>query len=205
MNVHTHSIRGLAALFVATAITPGARAAEPPAPVGTVAGHVHVYILDGFDPIGASGVTQLGEQLRNAGLPATQVGGWYRAWAFEREIRALHAADPTARFALIGYSAGTYAARAAANRLIRDGVPVAVVGYIGGDYLRDTEETRVVGARQVVNVTGDGYLLTGRNLLFNGTDVTGARNVRLVGTRHYSLPTHPDTFAKLYSALTASP
>src|SRR5262249_19208672 len=117
--------------------------------------------------------------------------------------RATYAADPTARFALIGYSAGAYTAKAAANRLTRDGVPLSVVGYIGADYLEDSAEARVAGGRRGGNVGGDGDLLTGRNLFFNGTNVTGATNTRLAGIWHYALPTHPDTFNVLYSELMA--
>ena len=173
-----------------------AATAVPPSPL-------RVYVLDGVNPVGLAGVGQLAEHLRRTGFPRVQVGGWYSAGSFEREIRAAHAADPTARFAVVGYSFGTYPARGLANRLAQSGVPVAVVAYVGGDYLSDTPATRVPGAGRVVNVTGDGYLLTGRNLLYNGTEVTGATNVRLAGTWHYALPTHPATFAALHAALSA--
>jgi hypothetical protein len=172
-----------------------------PAPAG---GDIRIYILDGVNPLGLAGIDRLADQLRGAGFRHTRVGGWYSAAAFEREIRATHAGDPSARFAVIGYSAGSYPARTLANRLVRGGVPVAVLGYVGGDYLRDTPETRVPGVGRVVNVTGNGYLLTGRNLMFNGTDVSGATNVRLAGTNHYSLPTNPRTFQTLYEALSAA-
>ena len=82
---------------------------------------------------------------------------------------------------------------------------MAVVGYVGGDYLSDSPGTRVSGAGQVMNVTGNGYLLTGRNLLFNGTQVSGAVNVRLSGIRHYGLPTHPTTVATLLEVLSTAP
>jgi hypothetical protein len=168
-----------------------------------VAARTCVYIFDGVNPLGLAGVQQLAERLRRAGFVHTRAGGWYSVDGFEREIRSTHAADPSARFALIGYSAGSYKARTLANRLLQSGVPVAMVGYIGGDYLRDTSETRVPGAGLVVNVTGNGYLLTGRNLLFTGTEVSGAWNVLLTGTAHYDLPTHPRTFAVIHAALTA--
>jgi hypothetical protein len=195
MNVRTCAL--LAGLLVVAVLAIPLRgiAADPPA------GPTRVYILNGFDPLRAGGVGRLADRLRGSGYPDTRVGGWYRARAFEREIRAAHAADPTARFAIIGYSAGAYPTRAMANRLVRDGVPVAVVGYVGGDYLRNDARSRVPGAGRVVNVTGDGYLLTGRNLLFNGTDLPGAQNLRLSGTSHFGLPTHPDTFDTLYAAL----
>jgi len=202
MNIRTHTVRAL--MSVVALVVPWSASGKPQATLRAApVRRTYVYLLDGVNPLGAARLQQLGDQLRGAGFPDTRVGGWYRVWEFEREIREAHAADPTARFALIGYSAGAYRARAAANRLLRDGVPLAVVGYIGADYMFDGVDAQVIGAGRVVNVTGDGYLLTGRNLLFNGTEVLGARNIRLVGTRHYALPTHPETFAILYAELTA--
>lgn len=201
MKSSPHSVRTLLVVLVAGFFLSRA-AADPIKPAAPI-GHTYVYLLDGVNPLGAAGMQRLAERLRGAGFPDTRVGAWYRAGEMEHEIRALHAADPTARFALIGYSAGAYSARATANRLIHDGVPLAVVGYIGADYFGDTARTRVPAARRVVNVTGDGYMLTGRNLLFNGTDISGARNFRLAGVRHYDLPTHPDTLAILYTELAA--
>ncbi|MCI0681537.1 MAG: hypothetical protein L0Y71_05500 [Gemmataceae bacterium] len=190
-------------MLAAVVVAPRSSATDPVSQPAVPAGHTYVYLLDGFNPFGSAGMQHLADQLRRAGLPDTRYGGWYRAREFEREIEAVHAADPTARFALIGYSLGAYTARAAANRLLRHGVPLAVVAYIGADYLHDTVETRAPGAQRLVNVTGGGHLLTGRNLLFNGPDVTGARNFRLAQTRHLALPTHPATFAILRAELTA--
>lgn len=164
----------------------------------------YVYVLDGADPAEVAGTRRLADRLRAAGYPHTRYGGWFRAAQFERDVRATHATDPAARFALIGFSAGTFAARDVSARLLRDGVPVALVGYVGGDYLSDSPATRLAGAGRVVNVTGDGHRLTGGNLLFNGTEVTGARNVRLAGVGHFDLPTHPDTEAVLLAELAAA-
>jgi hypothetical protein len=205
-----HRLALLLATSIVAAASGNAHAAEPPAPVAAVspipprlAERTYVYILDGVNPLGLAGVQRLADRLQRAGFVHTRAGGWYSGDGFEREIRTTHAANPAARFAVIGYSAGSYSARSLANRLVQSGVPVAVIGYIGGDYLRDTPDTRVPGAGRVVNITGDGYLLTGRNLMFNGTEISGAWNVPLSGTSHYDLPTHPRTFATLYSALAA--
>ena len=180
-RLRTMALQNRLALLLVTTVVAAASgyvpAAEPPTPVAAVtpippalAEHTYVYILDGVNPLGLAGVKRLADRLQRAGFVRTRAGGWYSGDGFEREIRATHAADPSARFAVIGYSAGSYTARALANRLVQSGVPVAVIGYIGGDYLRDTSETRVPGAGRVVNITGDGYLLTGRNLMFNGTE-----------------------------------
>jgi hypothetical protein len=192
--------------YPASAAPAAVVAPAPDAPPAATAGLVppselHVFLINGADPLRIAGMGKLVERIKQSGYPNTHFAGWYEPGRVEREIRAIHRADPSARFALVGYSAGTYAAKGTAGRLVRDGIPVAMVGYIGGDYLRDTESTRLGGVGRVVNVTGDGYLLTGKNLLFNGTDVRGARNLRLAGTRHFDLPNHPSTFAALIDGL----
>lgn len=182
---------------------PTAVTADPPAvaePTASFAPQTYVYVLDGLDPLGLAGTRGLADQIRAGGYPNTKFGGWLKAAQFEREIRAIHQRDPSAQFVLIGYSAGAYSVRNTVNRLVRDGVPVSMVGYVGGDFLRDTSYSRPAGV-QVVNVTGDGYLLTGRNLLFNGTDLNGAENLRLRGTRHFDLPKQSATASTLLGRL----
>lgn len=167
----------------------------------------YVYILGGIDPFHCAGMPCVAEQIRCHGYANTRFGGWYQARQFERDIRCLHDCCPRARIVLIGYSAGAYAVRGLANRLVRDGVPVALVGYVGADYLRDTDDSRVLGMGRVVNVTGDGFLLTGRNLFFNGTTLSGATNLHLQGTRHFGLPREAlaiDTLLEEIDAVTAT-
>jgi len=184
--------------------------ADPPAILPVTAGtspaaapaDLQIFLINGADPMRIAGMDKLLQRFQQSGYPNSRLNWWYEVGRVEREIRALHRADPTARFVLIGYSAGAYAAKGAATRLVRDGISVAMLGYIGGDYLRDTASTRVPGVGRIVNVTGDGYFLTGKNLFFNGTDIRGARNMRLAGTRHLALPNHPQTFAMLYEGVT---
>lgn len=177
------------------AVAPAAAVEARPAVV-PAARPLTVYVIDGVDLTGFANTRGLAARLRSAGYRDTRYAGWLRAGKVEREIRAAHAADPAARFAVIGYSAGAYSARNVANRLTRDGVPVALVGYVGGDYFSDTPATRAGGAGRVVNVTGNGHPLTGGNFLFNGTEVSGARNLRL-GVGHFGLPQHPETLSAL--------
>lgn len=161
----------------------------------------HVYLVNGADPFGWAGMERLSDRVRRAGYPHTRYGEVYDVGGFEREIREVYGKDPTARFVLIGYSAGTLSVRGTANRLLRDGVPVAMLGYIGGDYLTDSESSRPAQVGRIVNVMGDGYPLTGRNLFWNGTPLTGASNARLDGVSHFGLPTHPRTIAMLLAGL----
>jgi hypothetical protein len=145
----------------------------------------------------------MSDRIRDSGYPDTHYGGWYQVLQFDRQIRQAYRQDPNMQVVLIGYSLGVYRAKALANRLIRDGIPVAMVGYIGGDYLRNTPSSLPNGTR-VVNVTGDGYLLTGRNLFFNGTELSGADNVRMPGIRHFGLPKQEQTYNALLNGINSS-
>jgi hypothetical protein len=169
--------------------------------VVSVPTNTRVYVINGVDPFGWGGLAQMTDRLRESGYPDTRFGSWYSVLKFDREIRAAHRQDPGAQFVIIGYSFGVYRAKALANRLSRDGIPIAMVGYIGGDYLRNSPESRQMGASRIVNVMGDGYLLTGRNMFFNGTDLAGADNVRMPGIRHFSLPKQEQTLTALVNGL----
>jgi hypothetical protein len=160
-----------------------------------------VYVINGVDPFGWGGLAEMTDRLRASGYPDTRFGGWYEVLRFDREIRAAHRQDPGAQFVIIGYSFGVYRAKALANRLSRDGIPVAMVGYIGGDYLRNSSTSQQATGPRVVNVMGDGYLLTGKNLFFNGTDLAGADNVRMPGIRHFSLPKQEQTLNALVNGI----
>lgn len=162
--------------------------------------NTRVYIVNGTDPFGWAGLARLAERFRAGGYPYTTYGQFYETAAFEQEIRTLYVKAPQTRFVLIGFSAGAITVRSAANRLVRDGIPVAMLGYIGGDFLTDTDYTTPAGVGRVVNVRGDGYLLTGRNLFINGAELTGAVNARLPES-HFGLPSRPETYALLYAGL----
>lgn len=163
-----------------------------------------VYVINGVDPFGWAGLSEMTDRIRTSGYPDTKFGGWYQVLQFDREIRAAHREDPRAQFVIIGYSFGVYRAQALASRLTRDGIPVAMVGYIGGDYLRNSPASHMAGGPRVVNVMGDGYLLTGRNWFFNGTHLDGADNLRMPGVRHFGLPKQDRTVDALVNGMNAA-
>jgi hypothetical protein len=57
----------------------------------------------------------------------------------------------------------------------------------------------------VVNVTGIGFYPTGRNLFFNGSDLSGADNVRLPNARHMTLPRQEETYQALVNGMQSAP
>ena len=181
----------------------GLTAASTAVPL-TTGTNTRVYVINGVDPFGWAGLSQMADRIRASGYPETKYGAWFQVLKFDRDIRAAYRQDPSSQFVIIGYSFGVYRAKALANRLTRDGIPVAMVGYIGGDYLRNSPASQMAGGPRVVNVTGDGYLLTGRNLFFNGTDLNGADNVRMPGVRHFGLPKQEQTLSALVNGMNAA-
>ena len=98
-----------------------------------------VYVINGVDPFGWGGLAADDRAHPRERLPGHQV----RRRGSRCSSSTARSAPPTARipsrqFVIIGYSFGVYRAKALANRLSRDGIPIAMVGYIGGDYLRNT-------------------------------------------------------------------
>ncbi len=160
-----------------------------------------ILVVNGGDPLHLAHADAFARQFRADGYPYAEVAEWHQENAIEQAVREVHRDNPDVRIVLIGYSLGAYCVRDITNRLNRDGIPVLMVGYIGADYLVDSGDARLEGISRVVNVTGDGHFLTGKNLFFNGTDVSGARNVRLAGTRHFDLLNHPQTFGVMFEEL----
>lgn len=154
----------------------------------------YVYVVNGADVIHVAGMKKLADRIRRSGYPHTKFGEWYDMASFEAEFRKIRAECLNARVVLIGYDLGAYMVRAAANRLVRDGFPVAMVGYVGGEGLTNTEYSRPTGVPRVVNVTGKG-------LLMKATSLDGSANVN-VPVMSYSLPSRPETFHALYMGLT---
>lgn len=160
-----------------------------------------VYVVNGMDPFHWAQLKQLADRLRLAGFPNTKFGEYYDMPAFEEEIKRIRCTKPHARIALIGYSAGSYTVLASTHRLLREGYTIDMLGYIGGDMLENTGYCRPPQVRHVVNITGNGFLLTGYNLVWNGTTLNNAANLRLRGVKHFDLPQHPETFRWLYDGL----
>jgi hypothetical protein len=154
----------------------------------------YVYVVNGSDVIHATGMKALACRLRLCGFVHTKFGEWYDMAAFECEYRKVRAEKLNARVVLIGYELGAYMVRAAANRLIKDGFNVDMIGYVGGECLTNNEYTRPADVGRVVNVIGKGILKAAPNL-------DGAANVR-VDALTFSLPCRPETFHALYLPMT---
>ncbi len=162
--------------------------------------HIYLFFINGVDRLYLGNLNSLCAYVRQLGFPHAQCGQMSQSRDYYYEIRRLHRADPQAKFVLLGFSAGAYLARNIAHSLQDEGIGVEVLIYIGGDALRNEDRSRPANARRIINITGHGYLLTGRNLFMNGEHIAGAENLRLP-VRHMALPSQAETISAVLRAL----
>jgi pimeloyl-ACP methyl ester carboxylesterase len=163
----------------------------------------HIFFVNGMDPLGAANFRGLCGYVQGQGYSHAYYGQMTQGNRVTQHIRDLRKQDPEAHLVLVGFSAGTYVVRDVALALKADGIPVDLLVYIGGDYLQNSADSRPANVRKIVNITGHGFLLSGGDLLFNGTTIDGAVNVR-VPCRHMLLPSRRETIDVLLRELTAS-
>jgi hypothetical protein len=158
---------------------------------------VHVFMVNGFDPLYAGAFDTTRDYVRSLGLDHVELGELYDAGRFKKMIRDIHREHADARFVLIGYSFGANVVKDMAQSLKDDGIAIDLLVYLGGDTLENTAEHRPENARRIVNVTARGCIWLLGGLVFDGEDITGAENVRLPDEGHYDVPTHPETLRLL--------
>lgn len=153
-------------------------------------GRVHVFFVQGLDPLGVSNLTGVHDYVRQLGFAKTYYGQIYHAGHFEKEIRRLHREDPEARFVLVGFSAGANKVRTIAQNVKDDGVRIDLLVYLGGNTLQNVPHDRPENAVKVVNVLARGGV-------WNGTAFDDAENVRVPDVHHFGSPSHPYTLQTL--------
>jgi hypothetical protein len=164
---------------------------------------LHVFFVNGLDPAGYANLAALSGYVKAQGYLHTYYYQLRSSAQLTGRVRQIHQQDPQARFALVGFSAGTYVVRGSAHSLREEGITVDLLVYIGGDMILNTPYSRPANVCRVLNITGHGFLLSGGDLLFNGDEIDGARNLRLP-CRHMLLPSRRETIDALMQELTAA-
>lgn len=174
------------------------------AAAATVAGqeHMHIYLVNGIDFYGYSNLKGLADYLKSLGYRHTQFGQLYHSGEFLNRICMVCREDAQAKIVLVGFSAGAYCVRDLAADLNERGIRVALLVYLAGDLLKNDHAVRPPNVDRVLNVYGDGFLFSGRNLIFRTPEIDGARNICLK-TNHLAVPSHKDAVASLAEELGA--
>ncbi len=163
---------------------------------------VQLFAINGMDPLYLGNLNGLCGCIRQLGFPNVRCCPASQCRALRAEIGERHRQAPACRVALLGYSLGAVRARDLCSDLNRDGVPVELLVYLGGDTIENVPASRPPNVAQVLNITGHGYLPRGGDLFYNGCHLDGATNRRL-NARHMLLPTRPETVELLTLQLVA--
>lgn len=148
--------------------------------------HVHIFLLQGLDPLDLANINGLTEYIHQLGYNKTHYGQFFHEWSFRKKMRNIHKTDPQARFVVIGFSLGSYMACDLVNAIKEDGIPVDLLVYLGGFILDNTPRTQPENAGHIANILSTGYLIKGPHM-------DRADNIRYANVWHFGLPTHPQT------------
>lgn len=161
---------------------------------------VHVFAINGLNPLCLGNFNGLCTYLRKQGFEHTHFGQLYGSCWFTDEIRHIRSTDPDARIVLIGFSLGANYVKCMANHLNKEGIKVDLLVYLVGDFVFNTPSSHPPNVVRVVNIRAKGLVLTGGDLMCNGADIDGACNHRL-SCRHILVPSRRETLALLMEEL----
>jgi hypothetical protein len=153
---------------------------------------VHVFALNGMDPAYLGNLNGLCDCMQRLGFRNVHCVERWQAAEVRNQIVAVRHNCPDAHIVVAGFSIGANYACRVAHELESHGIAIDLLVYIGGDTIENVPASRPANVRQLVNITGHGYLPRGGDLFYKGADIDGARNCRL-DARHMLLPTRPET------------
>ncbi len=149
--------------------------------------HVYIYLLNGNDPLNTGNLLGVRDYLHQRGFVKTSYGQQFHGPWFESEIEEIHAADPLARFVLVGFSAAAGPVNQLARRLGEEGIGVDRLIYLDGVFLFRSEElVKPDNVEKFVNLQSEGWIV-------HGSPREGAENFTLKGAGHFDVPSHPRT------------
>src|SRR5262249_14970241 len=141
-------------------------------------GHVHVFLMNGLDPMNYGNLIGLRDYLQELGFCKTYYGQLYHLWWFESEIRRLHTEDADAHFALIGFSLGSNVVYEIARAVERYGVHIDLLVFLSGNHFASPmPHRRPENVGKVVNLLASGVMAS-------RGERDWAENVRLDSTMH---------------------
>lgn len=149
---------------------------------------VHLFILNGIDPLEDGPMLKLRDELARCGYAKVYYAQRADVAWYHREMHRVVHDQPAARLVLVGYGAGATRARELACTVRGDGLPLDSLALL--DPTADDE----------ISVLDDGVVPTVVVRSHHwpaGRGVPAGEVVELAGVGHLSLPNHPQTVAVL--------
>jgi hypothetical protein len=113
-----------------------------------------VFLLNGFDPFNATRFADLKASLHRLGFNRVYGGQFYHAGGFADEVRVIAAAEPDARFVVIGIGAGVVAAVSLADAVGPDGIAVDLLASVDSPFWSDAPGKQPANVGRVIHIHG---------------------------------------------------
>jgi hypothetical protein len=123
--------------------------------------HVHVLLINGFDPMHYGNLIGVREELRCLGYYHSYYGQLYHTHIFKKEMRRVFTEDCQARFVVVGYSLGAPAAYTLAQDARDEGLPVDLVVFIAGKGVKYLQERHPDRPIRVVDIKACNWIWKG--------------------------------------------
>lgn len=146
---------------------------------------VHVFLIDGLTPCGSCGLSKLRTELATNGFAKVGIGDAASGFCVAKEVEAIRACDPEAKFVLVGYDVGGGAAAHTAGALAKKGIAVDALVLLDPVACGTELPPRTV------------LVLSGSRV----ASVPHARRFAVPDAAHAKLPAHPTTVAVLTDLL----
>jgi hypothetical protein len=163
--------------------------------------HIHVFLINGLDPLSSGNFRGVAEQVRRLGFQHVNYGQMYNQPSMRREVIRIHQQDSQAKFVVVGYSFGANLAASLTRAVQTDGVAIDLLVYLAGDTMSNSPKNRPENARRIINITAHGCVFLLGGVVWQGEDLDGANNLRLTGASHGDVPTHEQTMQLLVEGL----
>jgi hypothetical protein len=151
---------------------------------GTCREHLHIIVINGFDPSQVTNAVGLAHFLETCGFPHVYYSTQWTSLKYVERIRDIKAADPDARIAVIGYSMGVCCARKLAQRSKEQGITLDLLIYLDAFAANHSPEHSSTDAKRIVNV-----ITVPRLGIFGSEPLAGAQNYQFLEVRHVKVPT----------------
>jgi hypothetical protein len=157
---------------------------------------VYVVLLNGVDPLECGNISGVRDYLNGLGFVKTYYGQLYHEGCLLKELQAVHAEHPEAKFAIIGYEFGALSARNLARKAEYQDLPIDLLVYIqpkGLETFPDVAESNV------------GRRITIRGYKESSSDSSSedGETISVPSYFRYAVPTNAATLEALSNELTS--
>jgi hypothetical protein len=152
--------------------------------------HVHIFLINGMDPLYLGNLVGVRDYLQQLGFSNTYYGELFHWWWFKSHVRSVSKSDPEGRIVVIGFSLGGSMADSLARSLEREGLSIDMLVYVDAKSFTHNFHHLPTNVGRVVNVTS-------LSQLWDGSPLDGAQNIHEGNVWHFGSPTHPKTLAAL--------